>query len=220
MAANGNDIEFVQPLQDEFKCTFCKLVLCTPFQTSCGHRYCERCIKENILTSGSKMCPEDNTVISMEQIFPDKFCNREIMKLQIFCSNKHRGCNWTGPLKFSKDHQSECPKHLLVCPKGCEAIVPRSEMENHFACACPCADTTCPMAGQCDFQGSRAELREHLAKKYVEHTFMVKDKMSAMQSDIEMVREQQEVFMTNQQDEVLTLRNDVANLRALFESQL
>ena len=74
-----------------------------------------------------------------------------------------------------------------------------------------------------DIKGSRAELREHLAKTYVEHTFMVKDKMSAMQSDIEMVREQQEVLeeqMTNQQDEVLTLRNDVANLRALFESQL
>jgi hypothetical protein len=52
--------------------------------------------------SGSKMCPKDNTVISMEQIFPDTFCNREIMELQILCSNEHRGCNWTGPLKFSK----------------------------------------------------------------------------------------------------------------------
>ena len=52
--------------------------------------------------SGSKMCPEDNTTISTEQIFLDKFCEREIMELQIFCSNKHRSCNWTGPLKFSK----------------------------------------------------------------------------------------------------------------------
>jgi hypothetical protein len=54
------------------------------------------------LYSGSKMCPKDNTTISTEQIFPDKFCERKIMELQIFCSNKHRGCNWTGPLKFFK----------------------------------------------------------------------------------------------------------------------
>ena len=42
----------------------------------------------------------DNTVLSMDDIFPDKFCDREIMELEIRCSNKHQGCEWTGPFRF------------------------------------------------------------------------------------------------------------------------
>ncbi len=52
------------------------------------------------LYSGSGLCPADNTVLLMEQIHPDKFCDREIMKLEVRCSNKHRGCEWTGPFQF------------------------------------------------------------------------------------------------------------------------
>ena len=57
--------------------------------------------------------------------------------------------------------------------------------------------------------------------------FMVKDKISAMQSDIEMVKGAikhqnllQEEQMTNQQEEVLSLRNEFAHLHASFESHV
>ena len=50
MAGNSNElgghrIEFVKDLDNRLKCLICKLVLRSPFQTECGHRYCESCIK-------------------------------------------------------------------------------------------------------------------------------------------------------------------------------
>ena len=48
MAENGKHIEFVKTLQNEFKCGICESVLREPVQTTCGHRYCEDCIKQFI----------------------------------------------------------------------------------------------------------------------------------------------------------------------------
>ena len=44
----GHRIEFVKKPDDRLKCQICNLVLRVPFQTSCGHRYCESCIKNVI----------------------------------------------------------------------------------------------------------------------------------------------------------------------------
>ena len=48
---------------------------------------------------GDKKCPEDNTVLSQDKIFRDAFCNREILELVCFCTNKKLGCKWTGQLR-------------------------------------------------------------------------------------------------------------------------
>ena len=43
------------------------------------------------LHRGSNRCPEGTCdVISLEEIHPDKFCDRQIMELKCYCSN--RGC--------------------------------------------------------------------------------------------------------------------------------
>ena len=55
-----------------------------------------------MLKYSSKMCPECNTVLAVENISLDKFCESEIMELETRCSNKRQGCNWTGPLKGYK----------------------------------------------------------------------------------------------------------------------
>ena len=52
------------------------------------------------LYSGSKMCFEDGTPLSEQQIFRDVACNREMMQLQCFCPGKNRGCNWSDALEF------------------------------------------------------------------------------------------------------------------------
>ena len=41
-------IEFVKSLDRKLTCPICKFVLRSPFQTECGHRYCEGCIKNII----------------------------------------------------------------------------------------------------------------------------------------------------------------------------
>ncbi|MGH0177207.1 UNVERIFIED_CONTAM: hypothetical protein FKN15_011853 [Acipenser sinensis] len=37
---------FVQPLEPKYCCESCKLALCNPRQTECGHRFCESCIRD------------------------------------------------------------------------------------------------------------------------------------------------------------------------------
>ncbi len=52
------------------------------------------------LYSGSRLCPVDNIVFSMEQIYSDTYCERQISNLETRCSNKHQGCEWTGPFRL------------------------------------------------------------------------------------------------------------------------
>ena len=46
------------------------------------------------------MCPVDSTVLSKEKTFPDRFCNRNLMALECFCSGKAEGCCWKGAFEF------------------------------------------------------------------------------------------------------------------------
>lgn len=38
------DYQFVESLEERYKCAHCHLVLHNPHQTGCGHRFCQRCI--------------------------------------------------------------------------------------------------------------------------------------------------------------------------------
>lgn len=44
----GHKVEFMKLLDERLTCPICKFVLRSPFQTTCGHRYCEDCIKNII----------------------------------------------------------------------------------------------------------------------------------------------------------------------------
>lgn len=40
----GYKEKFVKPVEDKYKCEKCRLVLCNPKQTECGHRFCDSCM--------------------------------------------------------------------------------------------------------------------------------------------------------------------------------
>lgn len=40
----GYKEKFVKAVEDKYKCEKCRLVLCNPKQTECGHRFCESCM--------------------------------------------------------------------------------------------------------------------------------------------------------------------------------
>lgn len=40
----GYKERFVKAVEDKYKCEKCRLVLCSPKQTECGHRFCETCM--------------------------------------------------------------------------------------------------------------------------------------------------------------------------------
>lgn len=38
------EYQFVEQLEERYKCAFCRSVLHNPHQTGCGHRFCQDCI--------------------------------------------------------------------------------------------------------------------------------------------------------------------------------
>lgn len=38
------EYRFVEPLEERYRCAFCRSVLHNPHQTGCGHRFCQDCI--------------------------------------------------------------------------------------------------------------------------------------------------------------------------------
>lgn len=42
----GFQDHFVMPPEPKYCCEHCRMVLCNPRQTECGHRFCESCINQ------------------------------------------------------------------------------------------------------------------------------------------------------------------------------
>ncbi|XP_047143631.2 TNF receptor-associated factor 6-A [Hydra vulgaris] len=96
----GYDAYFLHELLDGYECPVCKTALRRPILTMCGHRLCFSCLEEiRKRNNGVLMCPLDKTVLNSEEIFPDKFTEREILQLKVKCDNFSKSCQWTGELK-------------------------------------------------------------------------------------------------------------------------
>jgi len=48
--------------------------------------------------NGSVSCPIDNEPITPKQHFNDRAREKEILNLECFCTNRARGCQWTGTI--------------------------------------------------------------------------------------------------------------------------
>lgn len=43
----GFEVEFIQPLPEEYECPICQLAFRDPIQIEdCGHRFCQSCLQE------------------------------------------------------------------------------------------------------------------------------------------------------------------------------
>ncbi|KAJ7400085.1 TNF receptor associated factor 3 [Pitangus sulphuratus] len=68
----GYKEKFVNAVEDKYKCEKCRLILCNPKQTECGHRFCETCMNA-LLSSSSPKC-----TACQESIAKDKGTNQQI----------------------------------------------------------------------------------------------------------------------------------------------
>ena len=83
----GN-VEYVDPMMDEFDCPVCQSVMLEPQLTTCGHHFCKGCI-EPIYQQAERECP-----ICKEpgfRIMNDKAIERKIKGLKIHCINRKYG---------------------------------------------------------------------------------------------------------------------------------
>ncbi|KAJ6646612.1 TNF receptor-associated factor 6 [Pseudolycoriella hygida] len=103
------DVKTDEPSQHEsrFECPICIYWLNEPVLTSCGHRFCKKCII-SWLKNKNNCCPIDNKPLTENDLFPDNFTRREIQNMRKLCPNSSHGCQIsTSPL--------EMDSHLLEC---------------------------------------------------------------------------------------------------------
>ena len=141
----GREYEFLsteKKFVEKYVCPICQEVLFEPVQTSCGHLYCEQCIKRS--RSRSKRCPSCRAALE-EEPRRDKFHERDIKNLTVKCSNNSVGCVWTGELSAVVSHVSDvCAYQLVRCPNMCGEELKRRDIEQHKRENCVLRTYKCP----------------------------------------------------------------------------
>ena len=166
-ASHGYQCEFIDSVSDDFYCKKCTLVARKlSITTCCGESFCHACITDN--QEEGKPCPEcENTdFTSFEQVKNQK----RIYCLQVYCSLKERGCDWSGTLEQLDTHldpdQDNCQYVDTKCPLNCHVTIPNNKVEQHVAQHCVKRPYVCQY---CNFKATYEEVVDtHLPEcKYV-----------------------------------------------------
>ena len=131
------ELSFVKELPEhvEIECPVCLNILTDPHLVSCcGHNFCGSCIERVKASNGScPMCKEKEY-----QAIPDKKCLRIINGLEVYCSNKEKGCQWKGELKNMSTHlkkekrEGECQYEEVKCRhEKCQETKQRRYLGDH-----------------------------------------------------------------------------------------
>ncbi|XP_028421418.1 TNF receptor-associated factor 3 [Perca flavescens] len=149
---------FVDPPESKYCCEACRLVLCQPRQTECGHRFCQSCINE-ILSRPSVVCPADMEPLFKDKIFKDVCCHREIMALKVYCRSKANGCQETMSLQQIPEHLNVCAFYEVPCPLGkCKERMMRKDIPDHLSWKCKHRESSCDF---CKTKMPLTELQKH-----------------------------------------------------------
>lgn len=129
-----NNLEFLAPLGDEFKCPVCLSLMSEPKVTSCGHHFCRVCIEP----MKQEPCPKCPICEELEfNMITAKGLEKRIKALQIYCIYREKGCAWTGELSSVDDHlEHDCSIVSEVSCKleslGCKEKMPERDFDTHF----------------------------------------------------------------------------------------
>ena len=152
----GYQCEFLDTVPDICQCKKCSLVARRLTVTSCcGESFCHACISDP--KEQNNPCPEcgEEELTIYNQV---KF-QRQINKLQVYCSHKERGCGWSGPLEQLEAHldpdQDHCQYMDTKCPFNCQQTIPKNKVEQHVAEECVRRDFTCQ---HCNFKATYEEV--------------------------------------------------------------
>ena len=133
--AVGYDCSPVNPT-DKYGCPVCLLLLRKPHLVGCcGHYFCEACVEE--VQSRGKACPYC-CAVSFKTMH-NKGLEREMLtELQVFCTYKDRGCEWSGVLGELGQHtEGACLYALMECTWKCGEHVERRFLKEHKENLCP-----------------------------------------------------------------------------------
>ena len=156
----GYEYEFVDQVPEDHFCKLCKHVAREPnITTCCGEILCKACI--NAIIQDKKPCPscESNDIKALG--LHVKY-QRKILALEVRCTMKDRGCEWTGQLQHLDAHldvtTGDCQYVDVECPKKCVQKVQKRNVDTHLANECPNRDYRCP---HCNFANKYHVVSKH-----------------------------------------------------------
>ena len=140
----GYDYEFVDPSpSDDQMCPICHLVARKACQANCcGKIFCKGCLEKHRQHSDEFKCPICCKRLG-KRYFKDKRMTRQILHLQIYCTNKNEGCSWQGNLQDIDTHNKECCNQEVTCDK-CDDVMQRHQLEIHNSDECLQRHYKCP----------------------------------------------------------------------------
>ncbi|XP_069787319.1 TNF receptor-associated factor 5-like isoform X2 [Narcine bancroftii] len=189
----GLNLHFVESLEDRYKCATCSFILCNPYQTGCGHRFCENCIVHLIETKPNAVCPIDQEGIvanrdhlkkcPFESVSCINGCDAVLPRkdlinhLQTMCEYREEACQYCKAnliFKNIKDHEViSCPKYPIYCTNNCGESFMRSELDVHLT-ICPETEVECSYKKYgCHIREKRRKVKEHEHSCLNEHLLLV-----------------------------------------------
>ena len=142
---DADSLDFLSSPPDylQLKCPIClELLLESPnLFGCCGNHVCGGCVG----SLKGKACPMCKA-IKYETLI-NKSHQRAISSLEIRCSNKEKGCKWTGEVKQLETHLSltkgNCQYESYDCKYKCGSSLFRNALINHESYFCSKRPTTC-----------------------------------------------------------------------------
>ncbi|XP_072885571.1 TNF receptor-associated factor 3-like isoform X2 [Hemitrygon akajei] len=154
----GYTEEFVEPVDDKYRCEQCHRVLRNAKQTACGHRFCESCI-DALLRNPGQACPADQQILYGTKVFNDNCCRKEIMGLMVYCRNHKSGCKEQVVLGALEGHLKSCSFQRVPCSRsGCTELVLQRNLREHLMTKCKQRELKCE---HCQKETTVAELKKH-----------------------------------------------------------
>ena len=141
----GYECEFVDQVPEDYFCKLCKHVAReSTILSCCGECFCKACI--DVIIQDKKPCPScgDSKITSCPQV---KYQSK-ILALEVRCTMKDRGCEWTKQLQHLDAHldvtTGDCEYVDVECPIKCVQKVQKRNVDTHLANECPNRDYRCP----------------------------------------------------------------------------
>lgn len=128
-----------ESLAEKYICNSCSLLLREAMQTSCGHFYCKSCLVNLIQDPESvvMICLSDQKHLLPNEVFPDRFMQREILALAVHCTFKVDGCAWKGEVRHLENHTSTCEFLKLPCVHPeCRVLLKKADLTKHLEKEC------------------------------------------------------------------------------------
>ena len=155
----GYQYEFVDQVPEDYFCKLCKHVAREYTITSCcGECFCKACI--DAILQDKKPCPNCSKTDFTSFLHP-KY-HAKVQALEVHCTAKDRGCEWTGQLQHLDAHldvtTGDCEYVDVECPKKCVQKVQKRNVDTHLANECPNREYRCP---HCNFQNKFHVVSDH-----------------------------------------------------------